>query len=163
MALVPFTGTVSASTLRANFDDATTTLAGAFTAGVKDHVVSHIALAFSGTGTAVADFLDFRPPDDMEVRVLRIVATDGTAGRTVTATLTQTDGDTSYLLDQTFSVSATTVIGTVNANLDCRTVTQSRRVVLARGVRFRLTLATSAGPVTSLQAALVLRTVRRLR
>lgn len=161
MALTPFSGLVTAATLNANFDDASSTITSQALDGQVDYDIYHRALAFSGTGTAVADFLDFTLDDDCELRVFRITVEDGAAGRTVTATLTQTEGDTSFLVDQTISVSTTTIVGTTNATEDYRTVTQPIRVRLLKGVSYRITLATSAGPVTRLQGTIVLRTLRR--
>lgn len=162
MALVLFTGVVTQATLRANFDDKTAALSTQAVAGQVDGDVFHRVGALA-TGTGVANFLDFTAPDDMEVRTLRVDVTDGTAGRTVTGHLEQTDGDTSLLLDQVVNVSATTIIGSTRANLDMRTTTQVRRIKLLRGVRYRLRLETSAGPVTSAQVTVVLRTRRRQR
>lgn len=161
MALTPFSGTVTAATLNGNFDDKTSTITSQAVLGQVDYDIYHRALAFSGTGTAVADFLDFTLDDDCELRCIRVTVEDGTAARTVSATLTQTEGDTSFLVDHTISVSATTIIGTTNATTDYRTVTQAIRVRLLKGVSYRLTLATSAGPVTRLQGTIVLRTLRR--
>lgn len=161
MALTPFTGTVTAATLNANFDDATTAISSQATDGQVDFDVYHRALAFSGTGTAVADFLDFTLDDDCELRCLRITVQDGTAGRTVSVTLTQTEGDTAFLIDNTISASTTTIVGTTDSTEDYRTTTGAIRVRLLRGVSYRLTLATSAGAVTRLQGTAMLRTIRR--
>lgn len=161
MALTPFTGTVTAATLNANFDDKTSTITSQAILGQVDYDIYHRALAFSGTGTAVADFCDFVLDDDCELRCIRITVEDGTASRTVTATLTQSEGDTSFLVDNTISVSATTIVGTTNATTDYRTTTVPQRVRLLKGVSYRITLATSAGPVTRLQGTIVVRTIRR--
>jgi hypothetical protein len=161
VALTNFTGTVAQSTLRSNFDDKTTTLTTQATAGQKDHVVIAHRLALAAADDVSLRSVDFTPMDDYEVRVLRITLEDGTASRTVTASVTVVDGDTTYLLDKTISVTGTTVVGTSHANLDLRTVTGDR-LRLLKGVPYRLALgAPSAGPVTRAQASLVLRSIRR--
>jgi hypothetical protein len=106
--------------------------------------------------------VDFTAPDDLELRVLRVLVTHTAAVGDVTATLTVTDGDTAYLLDQTISVSVASLNGTAQASLDCRTTTQAKRLRLLRGVRYRLTLSTAA-TVDVGQATLLLRTRRRTR
>jgi hypothetical protein len=106
--------------------------------------------------------VDFTAPDDLELRVLRILVTHTAAVGDVTATLTVTDGDTAYLLDQTISISVASLSGTAQASLDCRTTTQAKRLRLLRGVRYRLTLSTAA-TVDVGQATLLLRSRRRTR
>ncbi len=155
-------GSITQAALRTDFDALTANVSADSLAGDADVSISHLVLALA-TGTGVANFVDFTAPDDMEARVLRVCATDGTAARTVTAFLEQTDGDTAFLLDQTISKDVTTVVGTAQASLDLRTTTQSKRIKLIRGVRYRLRLSTTAGPVTSAQVTLVCRTRRRRR
>jgi hypothetical protein len=106
--------------------------------------------------------IDFTAPDDLELRVLRILVTHTAAVGDVTATLSVTDGDTTYLLDQTITKSVASVNGTAQDTLDCRTTTQAKRLRLLRGVRYRLTLSTAA-TVDVGQATLLLRTRRRTR
>lgn len=162
MALVPFTGTVDRTVLRDNFDDATAALTAAALLGKTSVDVTHRVDALA-VGSGVANFLDFTAPDDMEVVALRVKAVDAAAGRTVTAFLEQTDGDTSFLLDVVFSTPVTTVIGTASATTLYSTTTIQRRVKLLRGVRYRLRLSTTAGPVTSAQVTLVCGLRRRTR
>jgi hypothetical protein len=161
MALVPFTGTVTQATLRANFDDKTSTLTTNALAGKTDHVVYVQRLALNTTDDISVRCVDFTPVDDYELRVLRLRLDDTVASRTVTATVTVTDGDTTFLLDKTISVTGTTIIGVSNAYLDLRTVT-GNRLRLLKGVPYRLTIdAPSAGPLTSAMASIVLRSLRR--
>lgn len=161
MSLTPFTGTVTAAALIANFDDKSTTLTAQALLGRKDANMFHRRAALGAADNVSLRSVDFVAPDDLELRILRLTVLDGAAGRTVTGTLTQTDGDTSFLLDKTLSVSVTTVIGTAQASLDKRTTSGDRHRLL-KGVRYRLTLSTSAGPVTAAQITAVLRTARRL-
>lgn len=161
MALVPFTGTITQATLRSNFDDKTSTLTTNATAGQTDHDVTVVRYALAAADDVSLRCVDFTPVDDYELRVLRLTLEDGTAGRTVTATVTVTDGDATFLLDKTVSVTGTTVIGTAHVNLDLRTVT-GNRLRLLKGVPYRLTIGVpSAGPVTRAQATIVLRSRRR--
>jgi len=161
MALTPFTGTVTQTALRNNFDDKTTTLTNNALSGQSDHVVSVTRRSLGTLDDISLRCVDFTPADDYELRVLRLTLEDGTAGRTVAVTVTVTDGDTTYLLDKTISINGTTIIGTTHANLDLRTVTGDR-LRLLKGVPYRLTIGVpSAGPVTRAQASLVLRSRRR--
>lgn len=102
--------------------------------------------------------------DDQELRTMFIRVTDGTAGRSVRASLTVDDGETQFLVDKTCAVSLTTVMnGTVDARADFRTVTGTR-VRLLRGVRYRLDIEvlTAAATVTGpLLAGVQLRSLRR--
>lgn len=162
MALTPFTGTITQSALRLNFDDKTPTLTANATAGQTDHVVTVTRLALDVGNDIALRSIDFTPVDDYEVRVLRLTLQDGTASRTVSALLTVADGDTTFVLDKTISVTGTTVVGTSHANLDLRTVTGDR-LRLLKGVPYRLVIGPpSAGPVTRAQASLVLRSRRRV-
>lgn len=162
MALTPFTGTVTQAALRSNFDDKTSTLTNNAKAGQTDHVVAVTRLALGAADDISLRCVDFTPVDDYEVRVLRLTLEDGTASRTVAATVTVTDGDATFVLDKTISVTGTTVVGTSHANLDLRTVTGDR-LRLLKGVPYRLTIGLpSAGPVTRAQASLVLRSRRRV-
>lgn len=161
MALIPFTGVIKEVDLRINFDDKTNTLTSNALAGKSDHVVTVVRYSLGTTDDVSLRCVDFTPVDDYEVRVLRLTLDDSTASRTVAATVTVTDGDTTFLLDKTVSVSGTTVVGTAHANLDLRTVTGDR-LRLLKGVPYRLTIGQpSAGPVNRAQASLVLRSLRR--
>jgi hypothetical protein len=148
--------------LRTDFDALTPSLDSNTLLGQEDFPltlrVSSLAVAMDVSLRSV----DFTAPDDLELRVLRVLVTHTAAVGDVTATLTVTDGDTAYLLDQTISVSVTSLNGTAQASLDCRTTTQAKRLRLLRGVRYRLTLSTAA-TVDVGQATLLLRTRRRTR
>ena len=161
MALTAFTGTVTAALLNSNFNDARPAITTQATDGQVDMVVHHKALLVASAGTAVGDYVDFSPQDDMELRVLRVYATDAAASQVVTATLAVANGGTTFLCDQTISVSVTTGAGTiVQASADYRTVT-STRVRLLKGVPYRLSLGRDTGTIDEARAMLVLRTIRR--
>ena len=155
-------GTVTQTALRTDFDALTPLLDNNTLLGQEDFPltlrVSSLAVAMDVSLRSV----DFTAPDDLELRVLRVLVTHTAAVGDVTATLTVTDGDTAYLLDQTISVSVASLNGTAQASLDCRTTTQAKRLRLLRGVRYRLTLSTAA-TVDVGQATLLLRTRRRTR
>jgi len=162
VTLTVLTGTVSASVLRANFDDKTTRIDATAVAGQVDYPV-HVR---KGT-LAVADdvsvrSVSFTAPDDMELRVLRVLCTHTTTGVTVTASIEQADGDTQLMMDATVSVSVASINGTAQASLDLRTTT-GRRIMLLRGVRYRLTVTATGGTATVGQATALLRTRRRTR
>lgn len=162
MALTPFTGTVTQAALRSNFDDKTSTLTNNAKAGQTDHVVTVTRLSISNLDDISLRCVDFTPVDDYEVRVLRLTLENGTASLNVVAILSVTDGDATFILDKTISVTGTTVVGTSHANLDLRAVTGDR-LRLLKGVPYRLTLsALVAGPITRAQASLVLRSRRRV-
>lgn len=153
-------GVVDASTLKTDFDQRTTPLSNQAVLGIVDHDVFHRVAAMA-TGAGVLNFLDWMSPDDNELRVIRIRVEHSAASRVVTATLTQTDGDASFLVDQTFVATVTSVNGTVEATADFRTVT-GKRARLLRGVRYRLTLAVDAGAtINVVQGTVVVRTRRR--
>jgi len=161
MALVPFTGTISASVLNANFDDATATLTALAKVGQKDQFIN-LRVELLGSGTAlVARSLTFTPQDDMELRIIALRAIDGTATRVITMTLTVENGDDDFLIDQTVSTTVTTVVGTATSRVDFRTTTNPR-IKLLKGVPYTLTLSSNtAGTTTSAEAGVQLRTRRR--
>jgi hypothetical protein len=162
MALVPFTSTVTAATLNANFDDARAAITSQAVAGQIDLAIHHKSLLLAGTGTDVKDFVDFIPEDDYEVRVLRVYATDVTAGQVVTASVVVANGDTTFLVDQSITVSVTTGASTVvQASADFRTVTGTR-VRLLKGVPYRLKLSRDTGTIDEARAMLLVRTIRRI-
>ena len=152
-------GTITAAALQTDFDAVRSLLE------VSDRQDVDFVVPLRLASLAVADDVSvrsiaFTPRDDFEVRVLSLRVTDsGGAGRTVTAALAVENGDTSYLLDKTISTSVVTTAGTQDSRLDLRTVTGDR-IRLVRGVRYRLTLTTSAGTVTGpLISCLLLRSV----
>lgn len=162
MALVPFTGTVTAATLNANFNDANAAINSQAVLGQVDMGVFHKVLLLAASATpAVTDFVDFIPQDDYTIEWIRVYATDATAGQIVTASLTVANGDTTFLCDQTVSKSVTTTAGgVVQATLDLRTVT-GVRVRALRGVPYRLSLATDTGTIDEARAIVGLRSLRR--
>jgi len=160
MSLTPFTGTVTAATLNANFDDARAAITSQAVLGQVDASVHHRVLSLTGAATSVANFVDFTPADDMEVRVLRVYVNSATASSTITAAVTVANGDSTFLVDQSITVSTTSIVGTTQASRDLRTVTGTR-VRLLRGVPYRLSLSSSAGTHTEARAIVLLRTIRR--
>lgn len=162
MALTPFTGTVTAATLNANFDDARAATTSQAILGQIDIAIHHKSLLLASAGTDVKDFVDFIPEDDYEVRVLRVYATDATAGQIVTASVVVANGDTTFLVDQSITASVTTTAGTVvQATTDYRTVTGTR-VRLLKGVPYRLKLSRDTGTIDEARAMLLVRTIRRI-
>lgn len=160
MALTPFTSTVTAATLNANFSDHVTATTNQAIEGQVDMAIHHKRLLLTSTPD-VADYVDFVPEDDYEVRVLRVYATDATASQVVTASVVVVNGDTTFLVDNTLSVSVTTGAGTVvQASTDFRTVTGTR-VRLLKGVPMRLKLTADTGTTDEARAILVVRTIRR--
>jgi hypothetical protein len=155
-------GTVTQTALRTDFDALTTSLSGNTLLGQEDFPLTLRVASLAVAMDVSLRSVDFTAPDDLELRVLRVLVTHTAAVGDVTATLTVTDGDTAYLLDQTISVSVASLNGTAQASLDCRTTTQAKRLRLLRGVRYRLTLSTAA-TVDVGQATLLLRTRRRTR
>ncbi len=164
MALVAFTSTVTAATLRANFDDATTQLTTNSIAGRKDQTrylwVSGLAVATALNARTYA----WTQTDDAEVRVFFVRVTDGAIAATVTGTLTQDEGATEFLLDNTISIDVVAANGIVDSRSssedDFRTTT-GPRFRLKKGVRYRLTLSTVAATVDLAIAGLQLRSLRR--
>jgi hypothetical protein len=155
-------GTVTQTALRTDFDALTTSLSSLTLLGQEDFPLTLRVASLAVAMDVSLRSVDFTAPDDLELRVLRVLVTHTAAVGNVTATLTVTDGDTAYLLDQTISVSVASLNGTAQASLDCRTTTQAKRLRLLRGVRYRLTLSTAA-TVDVGQAILLLRTRRRTR
>lgn len=155
-------GTVTQAALRTDFDALTASLTTDALAGQADFPIALRVASLAVAMDVSLRSIDFTAPDDLELRVVRVLVTHTAAVGDVTATLTVTDGDTAYLLDQTITVSVASVNGTAQASLDCRTTTQAKRLRLLRGVRYRLTLSTAA-TVDVGQATLVLRTRRRTR
>lgn len=161
MALVPFTGAITQATLRANFDDKTSTLTTNALDGQKDHVIFVTKLALDTLDDISTRCVDFTPVDDYELRVLRLTVQDTVAGRSLSGSIVVADGDDTFLLGNTVIATATTTVGTVNTSIDYRTTTGTR-LRLLKGVPYRLVInAPSAGPVTRAQLTAVLRSRRR--
>lgn len=151
MALTAFTGTISATVLKDNFDDKTSTLSSNAARAGGDWYVTVNAPGLSTTSL----FVDFTAPDDCELRYWRVTAQHTAAGQTVTATITVTDGDTDYLLGQTFSLARSTTNGTNHTTNDYTDVT-STRLRLLKGVTYRLAIVATAA-VTWGQTTIILR------
>lgn len=162
MSLVPFTGVIAAADLRDNFDDKTTRIDAVAAVGQVDWPV------FVRKGTlAVADdestrSVYFSAPDDMEVRVLRVLCTHTTTGVTVTASIAEANDALDYTMGAVCEQAVASINGTAQATLDLRTTT-GRRIMLLRGVRYRVTVTASGGTADVGQATVLLRTRRRSR
>lgn len=162
MALVPFTGTITAATLNANFDDKTASLSTQAKQGQKDQNINLRVLAITSGKAQTERSIQFTMTDDMEVRILALRCIDGTAGRVITLRLLEANGDTTFLSDLPFEVSATTVVGTVDSRADFRTTT-GQRIKLLRGIKYRLGfISDNVGATTEVQGVLQLRSVRRV-
>lgn len=157
------TGLIDADDIQAEYFTQVTALQSQALRGQKDFVVPLMVPALVTSTALAARIVDFTAPDDLELRTLRCSVTSGTASIVVTAALTVTDGDTTYLLDNTVSVSVTSVVGTAHGNVDARATTNPIRVRLLRGVRYRLSISSPSATATNVSAALVLRTRRRRR
>jgi hypothetical protein len=161
---VTFTGTVTATNLRTDFDANTAQLLTNSTTGRKDWTIFH-RMETLATGDALSiRTRAFTLFDDAEVRDIFVRVTDTAAAATVTGTLTQDEGDTEFLLDVTVSIDVVAINGTIDSRTagedDYRTTTGSR-FTLKRGVRYRLTLSTAAADVGVTMIVLQLRSRRR--
>lgn len=157
MSLVAFTGTVNANTLIDNFDDKTATLLANAQGGKKDQTISLSKKSL----TTTEHYVTWTQQDDMELRVIGVSTTDGTGGRTVTATLSVYGGNDDFLLENTISVTVTSNGTTAHGTRsDYRTVTGTR-LRLLKGVKYKLGMVQSAGTSTESNCYVQLRTRRR--
>lgn len=163
MALVPFTGTISAATLNANFGDSIASLNTNAVPASNDFDIVMTRANLATADDVTLRSLAFTPTDDWELRALRVtaLATLGT-GQVVTATLTVDNGDSTYLIGQTPTASCTIAATgtTTTGNADYTLIYLSRRLRLLKGVRYRLTLSTT-GAIFLAQAFAVVRSQRR--
>lgn len=166
MALIsPLTGTITTTTLRNNFDNATSTLLTNARAGAKSQIIYvHRTTMVNGTALSLRSAA-WTQVDDQELRIIWARGTADAGARTLTATLTVDNGDAIFLVDQTVSVN---VVSSGAAAFDTRTAssgdyrtTTGTRLRLLRGVRYRLTMSTDAGTYTSVEAGVQLRSLRR--
>jgi len=155
-------GLISENDIHDEYDNIIVALNTQSTLGDNDFCIPLNVPALTTSTTVPASSVDFTAPDDLEFRTLRL-STTGVVGPTVTATLTVTDGDSSFLLDHTVSVPVVSIAGTAHGNVDARSTTQAIRVRLLRGVRYRLAVTSNSATATAVSAALVLRTRRRRR
>lgn len=165
MSLTPFTGTTSAATLNANFDDARATLTANAKLGQKDQTRSvYVASLVAATALSLRTFA-WTQPDDMELRIVCAGGTADAAARTLTVTLTVDNGDTAFLNDLTVSYSVTSsgagAFDTRTAVQGDYRTTSGSRIRLLKDVRYRLTMSTDAGTWTNARAHVQPRTVRR--
>lgn len=134
MALVAFTSTITAATLRANFDDARAQLLANSTVGAKDYEIALMKPIFQIGATTMS----WTQIDDAEVRgiYLNKLASAGT----VVGALTQTQGDTDFLLNTTQQISGAAAAS--RTYTDLRTTTGTR-IRLKKGAQYSLTVTTS--------------------
>lgn len=156
MALTPFSGTISATTYDANFDDKTSTLTTNAKAGSRDWQVDVAATNL----TTTAIFVEFTPRETLLLRSLGISVYDTANGLIATATLTSPDND-DYQVGATWSVAATTVAAT---RLDARTsylADATPKLRLKAGVRWKLSIVATSGTIDRVYAYAHVRSLRR--
>lgn len=167
MALTPFTGTVSATTLNSNFSDAVAQLTTNSVAGRKDQPITVFVPSLTNATALSLRCIDFTPQDDMEARIVFARGTADAAARTLTVYLTVENGDTTFLVDNTITQTVTSSgAGAFDTRTagggDYRTTTGVRFRAL-KGVTMRLTIECTsvAGTWTNAMGVLQLRTIRR--
>lgn len=151
MALTPFTGTITASTLNSNFDDATITITQQREAGQKDQTF-YLYLNSLAAGAALRDrSIAFVAPDNLFANVFFLRVTDGTASRVVTGTLTVDGGNSDFLGTTDFSLSLTTGVGTVDTRDSGQFnpgSSSAYALMIIKGVRYRLTMENTTAATT---------------
>jgi len=162
MTLTAFTGTITESALNDNYDDKTTRIDAAAILGRVDHPITVRRASLAVANDIAVRSVMWTAPDDAEVRVLRVLCTHSTTGLTVTATLDEANGLTDFMMGENPTVSVASINGTAQASLDLRTTT-GKRIMLLRGVRYRLSVAVVGGTADVGQATVVVRTRRRTR
>ena len=162
MSLTAFTGVIDPGVLILNFDDKTTRIDAVSAVGQVDYPVFVRKASLAAADDESTRSVYFSAPDDMEVRVLRVLATHTAGGITVTASIAQADDLLDYTMGAVCEQSVTSINGTAQATLDLRTTT-GRRIMLLRGVRYRVTVAAAGGTLDVGQATVLLRTRRRAR
>lgn len=162
MSLTPFTGTITSAALRDNFDDKTTRIDAIAAVGQVDTPIFVRKAALAAADDESLRSVWFTAPDDMEVRVLRVLATHTAGGITVTASIAQADDLLDYTMGAVVEQTVASINGTAQATLDLRTTT-GRRIMLLRGIRYRVTIAATGGTLDVGQATVLLRSRRRTR
>ena len=153
MALPTLTGTITAADLVQGFDDKTTTLTTQATDGEKDFPIYIRRVTLAAADDESLRVYDFTPASDYELRVM-IVGAETTGSGVVTLALTQADGGTEYLLDKTWSESVTISGGGIDwSRTDYYTDVSGDRLVLKKGVTYRLTLSLSTGTLGANEVA----------
>lgn len=161
MALTPFTGTITAAQLRANFDDKTSTLAANAILKAKDHSPTFVVGALVPGTALVSRSILFTPQDDSELRYLMHHGSADAAARTMTTTLTVANGDALFIGNQTITLASTSAgAGAFDGRTDY-TILTGPRVRLLRGVQYQLAIAVDAGTITEAQALVELYSPRR--
>lgn len=145
-------------------DDATSTISANAIVGQKDQnvfllVASLTVSAFQFRSVA------FTPQDDLEGRVVFARGTADAGSRILTVSVNVFNGDTTFTVDQNFFATVTSSGAGV---FDTRTLssgdfrsTSGVRVRFLKGVRYLLSMSTSAGTWTNAEACVQMRSVRR--
>lgn len=157
-------GTVTQAALRTDFDQFTTRINTRMVAGAADFNIFARRDSLDDTDDLSLRSVAWTQPDDAEVRVLRAECTHTTTGRTVTAKLyADNDPNNDYIGGSPLEVTRASINGNIISSLDLRT-TSGRRVMLLRGVRYRLEVGVDAGAaITAGIAEVLLRARRRTR
>jgi hypothetical protein len=161
MALTAFTSTIAAATFNSNFDDKLTALATANAEGKKDWILSLYMSSVASTTELRDRSLAWTAPDDAQVRVFFVRATDNGI-RGITITLTVEGGDEDYLNGETFLGALITSNGTEDSRVGTFPDWTDTWVQVRKGVRYRITTAVGSGTVLGpVQVVLQVRTRRR--
>lgn len=165
MSLVTLSGTISAADLNTNFDDKVANLTAQAASDSKFHEIENEVLDLTSGPVAGSNIYDFTCPDDMELWVVGLsVWNPDATSRTITMTLTQVDGVTKYLLDQTVSVSVTATSATeFNATRGDYRTNSGTKIWLVKGITYRLTFTSSSGSAVDRAYGFVLARPRRRR
>ena len=160
-------GTVSGADLRTAFDASRAGLQTSFAAGDSENGLSFQVLALTSALAEASRSLEFTAPDDCELLALGLSAAHLAISPTVTCTLTQADtgedsAPTVYILDASWAVSLT--LSGVTAEEFARqefTTTTNARLMLKRGVTYKLTLSTTSGTISRATGVIYWRVKRR--
>jgi hypothetical protein len=156
-------GAITQAALRADFDQFTSRINTRMVAGAADY-----AVVARRNSLAAADDISLRSvawtaPDDAELRVLRAEVTFTTNTRLVTARLyAENDPNFDYTGGAVVEVSRQSINGNIIGSLDLRATT-GRRIMLIRGIRYRLEVLVDAASVDVGVATAFLRSRRRTR
>lgn len=160
-------GTTNAANIRAQFDASRAGLQTAFSAGDSDNGLTFDVSSLTTATAEALRSLEFVAPDDLELRVLGLSADHGAITNVVTCTLTQQDvgtvtTPTVYILDEDWVVSLT-CSGSAEEEFarQAYMTTSGSRLMLKRGVAYKLTLATDGGTITRATGTIYWRVKRR--
>lgn len=169
MAITTYTGTISGSTITANFTDPISGLNTQAQAGRKPHFIYYGIEGLDSSTTEMDSTFQLLLDDDYELEAMLLTKDGGVATTVVTAQFDGTvksDGsfNDSILLEKTWSVSLTASgTGREYASSDYRTTT-SQRLWLKKGVPYFMRMTSdnaTAQTTTDLMLALISRRRRR--